>query len=179
MKPSRLLLHAAVVLACSGLLLPQSVLAAGPDSQVYRDVTLGAGESLSGNLVPPEGRPLDGAMVTLRQGKQVIATNVSDRNGTFAFSGVSSGVYEMVVGQQLVPVRVWPSSAAPPASVDQTVIVVGPTARGQGTAVLDIITITTVVASTGALVLSAINTSELSKLHDKIDDAIDIIKSPN
>lgn len=178
MKLVRCLTHAAVVLACCGLLMPQHAVAATPKAKAIPDIALTANGSLTGHLVNPEGQPLDGAVVTIRHGGQEVAKAVSNAQGAFSVNGLSNGIYEVAVGQQSVPVRVWSAAAAPPTALTQAVIVVGGAARGQTLMGLDIITLWTLAASTGALVLSAVNQSDLNKLNKKVDDILDELKSP-
>ncbi|MCA9081294.1 MAG: carboxypeptidase regulatory-like domain-containing protein [Planctomycetaceae bacterium] len=186
MKLLRNVTHAAVVLACCGLLMPQGAIAGPPAAaKSHRDITLSATGMMSGNVVNSQGQPLDGAIVSVQRGGQELAKTVSDAQGNFRVAGMKSGVYEVAVGQQVVPVRCWTAEIAPPASQTQATFVVGPTVRGQeyvdggycppdycppgGMMGLDLITLWTVGASTGALVLTAINQADLNKIQKKID----------
>lgn len=171
----RCLTRAAVVLACCGMLMPR-VGNAAPVGNSSRDISLTANGTLSGQVLTTEGLPLDGAVVVIHHGGKEVSRAVSRTDGAFAVAGLGSGLYELRVGQQAVPVRVWAPEAAPPTARDQAVIVVGDGVRGAycppTLGGLDIITLWTLVASTGALILSAINQSDLNDIEDKLDKLI-------
>lgn len=168
----RCLTRAAVVLACCGMLMPR-VGNAAPVGKSSRDIALTANGSLSGQVLTTEGQPLDGAVIVINRGGKEVHRAVSRADGAFAVAGLGSGLYELQVGQQAIPVRLWTTDAAPPTALDQAIIVVGDGVRGEycppSLCGLDIITLWTLVASTGALVLSAINQSDLNDIEDKLD----------
>lgn len=171
------LTRAAVVLACCGILIPQAAVAGGPASPVSRDVALTPSGSLTGALLTPAGQPLEGAVISLRRDQQEIARAVSNSQGAFEVSGLSSGVYELAVGQQSVQFRAWAAHIAPASALNQAVLVVGDAARGQeycpppgGACMgLDFITLTTLTAAIGAVVISAITLSKVNDLDNKVD----------
>lgn len=178
MKMLRTLTHAAVVLACCGILMPQAAVAAGSPAKPTNDVVLTGDGTFNGQVLTSEGRPLDGAVVSIRQGGQEVARAVSTAEGRFSVAGLSTGVYEVAVGPQAAPVRVWPAESAPPTARSQAIMVVGDAARAQSLVGLDIITLWTLGASTGALILAAINQSDLNSLDKKVDQIIDHLESP-
>lgn len=178
MKMLHRAMHAAVVLACCGLLAPSGAVAAAPQAAApSRDVTLTGSGSLRGLVVNAEGRPLDGATIAILRNGEEVGRTVSRVDGSFEIVGMRGGVHEMAVAQQTVGVRLWTADAAPPAARDHAVLVVGNAVRGQdfvgdgfGPPLgLDIITLWTVGASTGALVLTAINQADLNDIQDKLD----------
>jgi hypothetical protein len=175
MKMLQCLTHAAVVLACCGILMPQAAVAAGPPAKPSNDVALTSDGTFTGRVLNSEGQPLDGAVVSIRQSGQEVARVVSTAEGTFSVAGLSSGVYEVAVGPQVAPVRVWPAEAAPPNAHSQALMVVGNAARGQSLVGLDIITLWTLGASTGALILAALNQSDLNSLDKKVDRVIELV----
>ena len=178
MKLIRRLAQAAVVLACCGLLAPPGVSAASPAVPgSHRDLTLTATGNLRGSVVSAEGQPLDGAVISVHRNGQEVARTVTRADGTFEVAGLRTGVHELTVGQQVVPVRCWSEETAPAASQDQAVLVEGHVVRGQdggmcgpcGVMGLDLITLWTVGAATGALVLAAINQADLNDIQDQLN----------
>ncbi len=184
MKMLRRATHAAVVLACCGFLVPSGAIAAAPQAATsHRDVTLTPGGALRGTVVNAEGIPLDGAQVSVHRNGQELARTVSHQDGSFEVVGMRNGAYELAVGQQVVPVRLWSVDAAPPSAREEALLVVGNVVRGQDGVIveegfgpgfgpplgLDIITLWTVGASTGALVLTAVNQADLNDIQDKLD----------
>jgi hypothetical protein len=174
MNTIRYLSRAAVVLACCGTLIPQSALAGTPAAAVApraaRDIALTANGSLAGAIVNPAGQPLDGAVISLRRNGQEVARGVSNRQGGFEIAGLSSGVYDLAVGQQVTQVRLWTANAAPPVALKQAVIVAGDASRAQygpSFCGLDIISLTTLTAAVGAVVISGIVLHEVQEIKDK------------
>ncbi|MCA8998313.1 MAG: carboxypeptidase regulatory-like domain-containing protein [Planctomycetaceae bacterium] len=169
----RCLTRAAVVLACCGILMPR-VACAAPVGKPNNDVALTANGALTGVLVTAEGQALDGATVLVRRGGQDVAKTVTNANGAFSFTGLGSGLYELQVGQQATLVRAWTPEVAPPTAKQHAVIVVGDAVRGEycppTLGGLDIITLWTLTASTGALILAAINQSDLNDIQDQLDE---------
>ena len=175
MKMVRCLTHAAVVLACCGLLLPQAALSAGPGDRGVHDIALTPSGSLAGMLVNPNGQPLDGAVVSVRRGETEVARAVSNKQGAFEVAGMKSGVYDIAVGQQVASVRAWSSNIAPPGAREQAVIVVGDASRGQFASGLDFITLVTVASAVGAVTLSAITLAKVNDVEDKVDEIRDLV----
>lgn len=174
MKMLRKAMHAAVVLACCGLLAPPGAFAAAPTTApTSRDITLTTTGSLRGSVLNGEGRPLDGAQVTVHRNGQEVARTVSRVDGSFEIAGMKNGVHELSVGQKVTAVRFWSSEIAPPASRDEAVLVVDNGVRGQDfmgpLPGLDLITLWTVGASTGALVLTIVNQADLNDIQKKLD----------
>ena len=167
MNVFRCLTRAAVVLACCGLIMPQAAFAA-PPAKASNDVALAANGTLTGVLLTKEGKPLDGAVVSVRRGGKEMGTAVSTTRGNFAVAGLSSGVYDVVVGEKVIPVRAWTAEVAPPNARAEALIVVGHVARGQEMMGMDIITLWTLTASTGALILAAINQADLNDIKDDL-----------
>jgi hypothetical protein len=171
---------ALVVLAGIGLITPQCALQAGepPAQKAVADVTLTESGELAGAVVSTAGKPVDGALVTLKkQGKSVAQTTTNAR-GAFALASVKSGIYELKAGPATKLVRVWSADAAPPAAVTQAKLVVGPTVRAQGEEYaddyfeaggLDFVSLATVVTSTGALAVGIVNQSDLNDLKDDVN----------
>lgn len=131
---------AAVVLACWGLLVPQtSVNADTPaatsvtqqKTQKAADVALTATGVLVGAAFTPNGKHLDGAQVVVTQGeKEIVRTNTDDK-GAFAIAQMKSGTYQIGIGDKVAPIRVWTSETAPPKAKRKAILVTGEIVRGQ------------------------------------------------
>jgi len=189
MKFSRKLTHAVVAIACIGMVVPQALLAA-PQAVApavkARDVALNAAGGLSGVVLTSQAKPIAGTPVTLLKGKEIVATVVADKDGKFSFDQVKSGSYVIAVREgadnKVSPIRVWKSEAAPANAARNLAFVSQNAVRGQEeeyyppqTGVLgglDIITVWTLTAATGALVISAINLSEINDVNDKLDTIV-------
>jgi hypothetical protein len=188
MKFSRKLTHAVVAIACIGMVVPQAILAA-PQAVApavkARDVSLNAAGGLSGVVLTSQAKPIAGTPVTLLKGKDIVATVFADKEGKFAFDRVKSGSYVIAVREgadnKVTPIRVWKAEAAPANAARNLAFVSQNAVRGQDEYYppqngvlggLDIITLWTLTASTGALVLSAINLSEINDVNDKLDTIV-------
>lgn len=183
MKGLRTLTHAAVVLACCGMMIPRQVaVAAAPSRPAVPDVAMSAGGKLTGAVVTRQGKSLDGAVVVISQVGEPIAKTTTDAKGVFAVAGLRGGVYQLHVGGQETTVRAWTAEAAPPAARTQAVLVTGEAVRGQDPFMgMDVITLWTLGASTGALIVAAINQSDINDLEDQLDDIeekLDAMASP-
>ena len=187
---------AAVVLACWGLLVPQTSVLADASAAVKpaviqkaTDVALTANGMLVGAAFLPNGKHLDGATVVISQGDQEIVRTNTNTNGTFAVAQMKTGSYQIAIGNKAAPIRVWNAQAAPPKAKTKAILVVGEVVRGQdeyyeycpdgncppgGMMGLDFITLLTVGAATTAAVVTIIN---LNKLNE-IEDCCDSLRSP-
>lgn len=133
---------AAVVLACCGLLVPQTSMAAESTAatpivqqtaQKAADVALTEDGLLVGAAYTPDGKHLDGAMVVISQnGKEVVRTN-TDKNGAFAVAQMKTGTYQIGIGDKVAPIRVWTAQTAPPKAKKKAILVTGEIVRGQDT----------------------------------------------
>ncbi len=189
MKFSRKLTHAVVAIACVGMVVPQALLAA-PQAVApavkARDVALNTTGGLSGVVLTAQAKPIAGTPVTLLKGKEIVATAFADKDGKFAFDQVKSGSYVIAVREgasnKATPIRVWKSEAAPANAARNLAFVSQNAVRGQEeeyyppqTGVLgglDIITLWTLTAATGALVISAINQADINDINDKLDQLV-------
>lgn len=171
MKMVRCLTRAAVVLALCGMVTPPAAFADAPPA-VTSDVALSPSGALAGVLVTPEGNPLDGAQLVMRRGDVEVARTATLKDGTFTVNGLSTGVYDLDVGEQTVQIRAWAANVAPPHARSQAVIPVGNAKRGQyGPSVmgLDIITIATLGGAVTGAVLGGISLSKINSIEDKVD----------
>ena len=186
MQFSRKLTHAVVALACIGMVVPQAVFAAPKAATVpvvkARDVALTAQGDLVGAVLNTKGQP---TKVVLSQNGKTVAQTHTQADGLFTLPKVKSGAYEIAVGDAKAPIRLWKAEAAPANAAKKMALVAQSAVRGQDEysppeqggvlGGLDIITLWTITAATGALVLGAINQSDLNDINDKLDD---ILASP-
>ncbi len=176
MKGLRLLKQAAIVVACWGVVVPQSqLMAATPQrakAPLVHDVKLAAGGTLTGHVVNAEGVGTEGAAVSIRVADAELASTVTDASGRYVVTGLQGGVYQIVTGQSSQFVRVWAPNTAPPAARDAAVLVSGATAvRGQGTYGVDGVGAATLGVSIAALVVSIIT---LAKVNDNEETIVNL-----
>jgi len=188
MKFSRKLTHAVVALACIGMVVPQAAFAAPKAAAVApktRDVALQSTGALNGAVLNATAQPVEGAKVTLTQNGKAVATTISQKDGSFSLPAVKTGTYEIAVGEAKAPIRVWTAAAAPANAARKMALASEGVIRAQNgggeyyapeyveqggvLGGLDIITLWTVTAATGALVLGAINQSDLNDIQDQLD----------
>ncbi|RLS58271.1 MAG: carboxypeptidase regulatory-like domain-containing protein [Planctomycetota bacterium] len=186
MKFSRKLTHAVVALACIGMVVPPAAFAAPQAAvavQKSRDVALQSSGALTGAVLSANAKPVDGAQVVLTQNGKPVAQVISKKDGTFSMPAVKAGVYEIAVGEAKAPIRVWKSETAPAHAARKMALAAEGVIRAQDGEYygdpnggvfggLDIITLWTVTAATGALVLGAINQSDLNDINDKLDQIV-------
>ena len=182
MRTHTLLTKVASVAVCFGVLLSGPVMAGSQG--IIKDVELTANGTLYGQVYTPAGKTVADARVYLRYQGAPIAVAKSNAKGQFAISGVRGGAHEIVVGRVNHPVRLWNNGAAPKAAsaaiglaVDETVIRAqdvycdtcdtcppGGACGPSGFGMLDVITLATVGAAVGAMVVGLDNRSTLDDL---------------
>lgn len=123
------------VLSCVAMAFSQAATAServAPIEPVVRDVTLQADGSLVGRVLNANGKAIDGAVVTLAQGEQVLGQTTTDAEGVYRFPATKGGVYRVTAGQETRHFRVWPEKTSPPSAQSYAAIVM-PTGvvRGQ------------------------------------------------
>ncbi|MEQ9409000.1 MAG: carboxypeptidase-like regulatory domain-containing protein [Fuerstiella sp.] len=172
------LLHKVTSLAvCFGVLLSGPVMAGG--SGIIKDVELSQEGVLYGQIYSSQGQVVPNAVVQLRYQGAAVAAARSNTQGQFAISGVRGGAHEVVVGPLRSPVRLWAVGAAPKSATKGIVVAIDETVvRGQdvycepgdacaptsGFGMLDVITLATVGAAVGALVVAIDNNNKLDDL---------------
>lgn len=171
MRTDTLLTKIASIAVCFGILLSGPVMAGSKGT--IKDVELTKDGTLYGQIYTPEGRVVPNATIQLRyQGKSVAAAR-SNEQGRFAISGVRGGAHDVVVGAVHSPVRLWANGAAPQVATQGIVVAADETIiRGQdgyyespsGFGMLDVITLATVGAAVGALVVGIDNNNKLKDL---------------
>ncbi len=161
---------------CLGVLLSGPVTMAG-DSGIIKDVELSKDGVLYGQVYTPQGQAVPNAVVQLRYQGTAVAAARCNTEGQFAINGVRGGAHEVVVGPLRNPVRLWSAGAAPKVATKGIVVAVDETiVRGQdvycepgyecgpptsGFGMLDVITLATVGAAVGALVVGLDNQDRL------------------
>lgn len=131
-----------VGLATVGQLIPASMVRAetpaptkppAKSSTAVLDVELGAGGTVSGDVFNAQRDPVKDAVVSVRQGRNEVASVRSDDSGHFTVKGLKPGVYHVVAGTGQGIYRVWNKTTAPPKSLSQIKIVSDRTViRAQG-----------------------------------------------
>lgn len=177
MRTHTLLTRAASIAVCFGVLLSGPAMAGG--TRVIRDVQLTQQGKFQGQLVTPAGKSVSNAVVQLRFKGTPVAAAKTDAQGRFAISGVRAGAHEVVTGAVHSPVRLWSFGKAPQGARTGMVVAVDETiVRGQdycqtgcetcpptsGFGMLDVITLATVGAAVGALVVGIDNNNKLKDL---------------
>ena len=96
------------------------------------DIALTKDGRLRGVVVSPQGRPVAASQILLRKQGKTVSKSKSGKHGTFSFSKVRSGTYELETRAGICRCRIWTNRAAPPAAVPAVMIVDGKTlVRGQ------------------------------------------------
>lgn len=136
MRKQSLVQRAALSLAALGMCVPSAGFAGTPvapsvatasapaaaSTAVVTDIAV-SGSTLTGTLLSSAGQPVDGALVSVFQGDERVATTTTGRDGTYSLA-VSGGQHYVVVAngaQQIV--RVWDATIAPPAARQDVVLV--------------------------------------------------------
>jgi hypothetical protein len=165
-----------VSLATFGVVCPQTQLLAEGSQAAIRssakasegkataDVLLTRGGTLSGRVVDHTGKAIEGAQVTVRNGKKEITKTRTDKEGVYSFKNIKSGVYEIHSSNTVGTFRVWTDQTAPPATKEYALLVMGENgARGQFGAVDPTLVLLTggIIAS---VVLGAITLDQVNKI---------------
>jgi hypothetical protein len=96
------------------------------------DVSLSKDGKFSGRAVTQNGNPVEGASVVVKQGNKEVAKSVTDRNGQFVMSNLTTGVYQIKSGNTEGTYRMWTEKSAPPSAKPYGLMVLGENgARGQ------------------------------------------------
>jgi hypothetical protein len=124
----------AAAIACFGMVLPTSAMAAAPAAAAPNsDVALRTGGLLVGQVVDQQGVAKAGTPVSVQfAGKEVVNTT-TDANGVFAAKGLRGGQYQLVTPQGGSVCRLWAADTAPPSARPAALVVSGnEVVRGQG-----------------------------------------------
>ncbi len=129
---------AAAALACWSMVAPQLVYATSPASSsvgesivTARDVALGAGGTLRGQVVDGQGVAQAAARVAVVKDNQLVTLANTDKAGEFTVSNLSGGVYQIATEKGAGVYRLWAPRTAPPAASDSALVVAnGEVVRG-------------------------------------------------
>ena len=98
-----------------------------------RDVTLSAGQVLSGRVVNSQGDSIPQADVSIRQGNNSVGHVKTDHQGQSRFSNIKPGVYTLTTKGAEQTLRAWGEKTAPPSASEHAVLVMSDeVVRGQG-----------------------------------------------
>lgn len=108
--------------------------AVSPPRPEPMDVSLDADGLLFGMVVDPQGRPVSGTAIRLRQANREVVALRADAEGRFAVLGLRGGMYEIATARSTGLYRLWAARTAPPSARPGLLIVEGgPQVRGQQT----------------------------------------------
>ena len=134
------------------------------------DFMLSTGGLLGGHLLDGAGQPIDGAVVEVRQNGEKMAHAVTKQDGTFAFSGLTAGRYELATIHGVRPVRMWDAEIAPPAAKSQVVLVAREgEVRGQFGLFCDPVATAGLGVGIAGLVLGAVAVGQNNDLEEDIE----------
>ena len=103
------------VLSCASATMAETALIKASSTERILDAQLIAG-SLTGQFLDGEGRPIDGAVVSLLSGGQTVAKTLTNRDGQYRFDNLRGGLYQLTLGDQRYTARLWDQRIAPPSS---------------------------------------------------------------
>ncbi len=86
------------------------------------DVALSENGSVTGRVLTSNGTPVDGAQVVVRQGEQIFAKMLTNKQGQFTSNGLRAGVYTIATVQGSGLYRLWPKNIAPPSAKTQALV---------------------------------------------------------
>ncbi|GAB5441257.1 MAG: hypothetical protein Fues2KO_16060 [Fuerstiella sp.] len=174
MRTHTLLTRVTSVAVCLGIMLSGPV-AFGAEG-IIKDIELTQDGKLYGQVFTPQGKTVPEAVVQLRYKGAAVAAAKSNHQGQFVITGVRGGAHEVVVGPLRQPVRLWAQGSAPRSATKGMVVAIDETiVRGQdvycepgastaGFGMLDVITLATVGAAVGSLVVAIDNNNELEDI---------------
>ncbi|HVT26684.1 MAG TPA: carboxypeptidase-like regulatory domain-containing protein [Lacipirellulaceae bacterium] len=123
----------ATAVACLGMVLSQSAMAAAPAAGALNDVALRAGGLLVGQVVDQQGVAKAGMPVSIQFAGKEVAKTTTDKNGVFAAQGLRGGQYQLVTPTGGTVCRLWAPNTAPPSARPAALVVSGnQVVRGQG-----------------------------------------------
>jgi hypothetical protein len=141
MTIARMISQSAIAMACVGLLLPQSVLAAGTQGATEQakppvhDLVIGQRGILRGQVVTAENRPLASTSVLVVAKGKTVAETTTDANGHFAVEGLRTGTYAIGTESTFAIYRTWTEATAPPTAQPAVLLTTDSrVVRGQGRA---------------------------------------------
>lgn len=178
MKLTNWLKGAAIALAAVGTVIPAPQLQAAQGNAPVKvettktsvlDISMSQDGVFAGRVVDHAGSPAVRAEVVISQGKKEVAKTTTDASGVFTVSGLKGGVYDVSSGNTVGQYRVWTESAAPEASKEQALLILGENgARGQfGAAGGGIVIIAAAVIA--SVIISAITLDRVNNVQEDVD----------
>ncbi len=118
-------LYARIVACAAGvaMIMPAMPVSAAPQtaSKEVRqgtDLVITQGK-LNGKLLDANGKPVEGAVVTVAKNGKEVARTVTKVDGSYTVTELSSGNHTISMAEGQFPVRLWSKAAAPAAAKDQ------------------------------------------------------------
>jgi hypothetical protein len=118
-------LYARIVACAAGvaMMMPAMPVSAAPQAASNQarqgtDLVITQGK-LNGKLLNANGKPVEGAVVTVAKNGKEVARTVTKTDGSYAVTGLSSGNHTISMADGQFPVRLWSKEAAPTAAKDQ------------------------------------------------------------
>jgi hypothetical protein len=108
----------------------QMVSMTGP---IVRDIALGPGGVMKGQVVDAQGTPCVNAPVRLIKsgaGAEVVVPCQTDADGRFQVAGLSGGLYRVETTAGTMVYRAWAPNTAPPSAIAEALVVEGEAVRG-------------------------------------------------
>jgi hypothetical protein len=127
----------AAAVACCGMVLPPSAVAAPPATGVAPasgviDVALRPGGLIVGQVVNPQGTVQAGKAVSIQYANYEVVRTTTDANGVFAARGLRGGQYQILTEDGISVCRLWAPDTAPPGAQPAALLVSGgDVVRGQ------------------------------------------------
>jgi hypothetical protein len=124
----------AAAIACMGMVLPPSVMAAAPAKPVTggNDIALRDGGLLVGQVLDAQGVVKANSPVSIRFANHEVVRTTTDKNGVFAAKGLRGGEYQLMTQEGISTCRLWAADTAPPSARPAALVVSGEVVRGQG-----------------------------------------------
>ena len=117
-----------IALICVGMLGGQIAQAAAP----IQDVALQPGGRLLGQIVDGQAVPQAATRLAVVSNGEAVALATTDAEGRFEVRGLTAGIYGIQTAQSGTVYRAWAPNTAPPAAVEQALVVNDSTVvRGQ------------------------------------------------
>ena len=118
-------LYARIVACAAGvaMIMPAMPVSAAPqtaskEARQGTDVVIHQGK-LNGKLLNANGKPVEGAVVTVAKNGKEVARTVTKVDGSYTVAELSSGNHTISMADGQFPVRLWSKAAAPAAAKDQ------------------------------------------------------------
>ncbi len=120
--------HWIACLACLGMISPMAAFGETPSSETravtqVRDVALGTGNTLVGQVVDQQGHGVANATVRIANHTGTVAETSTDQAGYFRAAGLPGGVFQISAAGTNSLYRVWANQTAPPSAAEGVLLV--------------------------------------------------------